>query len=209
MKIQIKNRWSGEILFEGEFTSMREAALKAISQKADLSGADLSGADLSGADLSGVNLSGANLRSANLSGANLRSADLSGADLSGADLSGADLSGANLSGALNSELVQAQTLICAEGDLIVYKRLFEGVAVLKIPADAKRHNATGRKCRASFAVVLELPKGCKLGHSLHDSEFTYKVGETVKPTTAFDETRWNECAPGIHFYLTRVEAENN
>ena len=78
---QIKNRFTGTVICEGEETIEKKLASK---KRADLYGADLSGADLSGADLSG----------ADLSGANLSGADLSGADLSGADLSGADLSGA-------------------------------------------------------------------------------------------------------------------
>ena len=87
------HRFSGAILFEGEYGTIKECLL------ADLRGADLSGADLRGADSSWADLSGANLSWADLSGANLRGANLRGADLSWADSSGADLSGANLSGA--------------------------------------------------------------------------------------------------------------
>ena len=86
MKIEIKNRFTNEIILCGEYESVRDCLEK--NKKADLSVADLSVADLSVADLSGANLS-----RANLSGADLSRADLSGADLSGADLSVADLSG--------------------------------------------------------------------------------------------------------------------
>lgn len=34
----------------------------------------------------------------------------------------------------------------------------------------------------------------------------YRVGETVRPDR-FDDDRWNECAPGVHFFITRAEAE--
>ena len=44
--------------------------------------------------------------------------------------------------------------------------------------------------------------------SQHDPSFKYQVGKKVVPD-GFDEDRWNECASGIHFYLTRVEAEAN
>ena len=81
MKIEIKHRFSGSVLFSCEAENMKIAVKLAIEAKADLSGADLSGADLSGADLSGANLRGANLRVANL-----RGADLSGANLRGANL---------------------------------------------------------------------------------------------------------------------------
>jgi uncharacterized protein YjbI with pentapeptide repeats len=95
--IQIKHRFSGEILFESKSKTIAVAVKAAIKAGATLSWADLSWADLSGADLSGADLSRADLSGANLSGADLSGADLSGADLSGANLSGADLSRADLS----------------------------------------------------------------------------------------------------------------
>ena len=184
--------------------NLRDADLSA----ANLRCADLRSADLSAADLSGADLHGANLRSAYLSAANLRSADLSAADLSGANLHGADL----------SELTVAQTSILPdEGDIIGWKKAItlDGAPIivkLLIPADAQRSNATGRKCRASTARVLDLQD--KQGNSLppdttayssYDLDFTYQKGETVH-VEDFDTNRWEECAPGIHFFITRIEA---
>jgi hypothetical protein len=175
---------------------------------ANLSGADLSGADLSGANLSGADLSGANLSGANLSGANLSRANLSRADLSGANLSGANLFGANLYNAMIDEIASARlSIVPQEGAFVAFKKIHEGIVKLLIPETAKRSNATGRKCRASEAIVLELPPGIACGHSLHDWNFTYTRGCTVKPKEDFCEDRWQECASGIHFYLTREEAE--
>ena len=82
--IRIHDRNSGDILWEDEAASMKDAVENAAEVGINLSGAGLRGARLSRADLSGANLSGADLRFAKLSGA-----DLSGADLSGADLYGA------------------------------------------------------------------------------------------------------------------------
>ena len=217
------------ILKEHGLDCLRSADLSA----ADLSAADLSDADLSDADLRGADLHGADLRSADLSGANLRDADLSAADLRGADLSAADLRcanlrdadlsaadlrGANLHGANLSELTVAQTSILPdEGDIIGWKKAItlDGAPIivkLLIPADAQRSNATGRKCRASTARVLDLQD--KQGNSLppdttayssYDPDFTYQKGETVH-VEDFDTNRWEECAPGIHFFITRIEA---
>ena len=182
-------------------------------RSADLSAADLRSADLSDADLSDADLSDADLSAANLRCANLRDADLSDADLRCADLSGADLRGANL-----SELTVAQTSILPdEGDIIGWKKAItlDGAPIivkLLIPADAQRSNATGRKCRASTARVLDLQD--KQGNSLppdttayssYDPDFTYQKGETVS-VEDFDTNRWDECAPGIHFFITRIEA---
>lgn len=168
-------------------------------------------------------LRGADLRDADLSDAILRDADLSDADLSGADLCGADLRdailcGADLCGASLSELSIAQTSILPDdGDIIGWKKTYADnktpiIVKLLIPADAQRSNSTGRKCRASKARILDLQdmQGNSLppdttAHSEHDSDFTYKKGETVH-VEDFDTNRWDECAPGIHFFITRIEA---
>jgi hypothetical protein len=186
---------------------LREANLReAYLRGANLSGANLSGANLYGANLYGADLSGANLYGANLSGANLYGANLRGADLCGADLRGADLREANLCGAKNAEMVIAQTRILPEGALIGWKKCKGGVIVkLRIPEVAKRSHAFGRKCRAEFAEVLEVI-GEGEAISMHDGETRYVVGETVRPDR-FSEDWQDECAPGIHFYITKAEAE--
>jgi hypothetical protein len=152
---------------------------------------------------------GANLVGANLVGANLVGADLRGANLYGANLVGADLRGANLVGAKNSELVLAQTSIVPDhGPLFGWKKCRNNVLVrLFIPSRAKRSNAFGRKCRAERAKVLEVI-GAEFGVSQHDSTFEYRLNQWVKPTNGWNNDRWEECAGGIHFFLTRVEAEN-
>ena len=94
IKIQIKNRFTGNIIFESGKETIKEAVIEAKNSEVDLSGANLRGANLYEVDLSG-----ADLYEADLSGANLYEADLSGADLSEANLSEANLYGANLNGA--------------------------------------------------------------------------------------------------------------
>ena len=173
-----------------------------------------------------ANLRDANLRGADLSDANLRYADLRHASLCHTNLKGADLSDANLRGAdlhraYDVQLSIAKTSILPdEGDIIGWKKAYvDGtmlpkpvIVKLLIPADAQRSNATGRKCRASTVRVLDLQD--KQGNSLppdttaysgHDTDFTYKKGETIHVEN-FDTNRWNECAPGIHFFITRIEA---
>lgn len=230
------------ILKEHGFDCLHGANLRfADLSDADLHGAELSYADLRGANLRGANLrfaylSHANLSCADLWRANLRSvdlrfadlrdaalhgADLSDADLQGADLQGADLSDANLRDANHVKLSIVKTSILPdEGDIIGWKKAWTDnempptpvIVKLLIPSDAQRSNATGRKCRASTARVLDLQD--KQGNSLpsdttaysgYDTDFTYKKGETVH-VEDFDTNRWNECAPGIHFFITRIEA---
>ena len=189
------------------YANLRDAYLGCV----DLHGADLGHADLRYANLSDVDLHGANLRYANLHGA-----DLSDADLSYADLSDVDLRDAN-----HVQLSIAKiSILPDEGDIIGWKKAWTDdtmppksvIVKLLIPADAQRSNATGRKCRASKARVLDLQD--KQGNSLppdttaysgHDTDFTYKKGETIH-VEDFDTNRWKECAPGIHFFITRIEA---
>ncbi len=174
---------------------------------ADLRGVRLFDANLRGADLPHADLRDANLSRARLSGAVLRNADLTGARLDNADLIGADLSKAHLAKVDLTDLAFARTRILPDGDLIGWKKCQDGVLVkLRIPADAKRSHAFGRKCRAEFADVLEVIGG-EVGISLHDGKTTYRVGERVVADRFEDDWR-QECASGIHFYITRAEAEH-
>ena len=179
---------------------------------ANLIGADLSRAYLSRADLSRADLSRAYLSRADLSGADLSRADLSGADLSranliGADLSGAYLSGANLSRANGAELALAMASHLPEGPFIGWKMCKGGIIVkLRIPGAAKRSHGASRKCRAEFADVLEV-FGAEVGISQHDGKTEYRPGKRVRCDN-WDDDRWNECSGGIHFFITRIEAEN-
>jgi len=94
MKIEIKNRYSGEIILCGEYESVKDCLEE--NHGANLYRADLRGADLREANLYGTNLREADLREANLCEANLREADLRGANLREADLCGANYNGEKL-----------------------------------------------------------------------------------------------------------------
>lgn len=91
MLIEIKNRFSNEVIYACDAETIRDAV-----ERANLIGANLSGANLSGADLIGASLGGANLSRANLSGANLSGANLSRACLGGEILCIAPISISNL-----------------------------------------------------------------------------------------------------------------
>ena len=210
---------------------LRNANLRgAYLCNADLRGADLSGADLRNADLRGANFRGTDLRNAELRNADLRNADLSGADLRNANLRSAylfnaDLGGANLRGAYlrNADLRGAKNvpyipMVCPEeGDFIGWKKAESNkdkvIVKLRITSDAKRSSATTRKCRCSKAEVIAIynldgtvaeETTC---HSDYDNSFIYEVGKIVE-VTDFNENRWNECAKGIHFFISRQEAIN-
>ena len=77
--IEIKSRWSGEVLYSGEHASLKEAVEAAVKAHAYLAGANLVQANLAGASLAGANLARAYLAGANLTDANLTDANLTGA----------------------------------------------------------------------------------------------------------------------------------
>ncbi len=101
---EIKNRWTGEVLFSCEIPDGMESGMIArhAVETAIAEGANLRDADLWGADLWG---------------ANLRDANLGGADLWGANLRDANLWGANLRDAKNAPLIipTLRWLVCING----------------------------------------------------------------------------------------------
>jgi hypothetical protein len=173
---------------------------KADLWRADLRGANLRGANLLEVYLAEADLRGADLGKANLRGANLVEADLGKADLREANLRGADLRGARLDGATLSPFQ------VPHGELVVYKKVCGKIVRLRIPEKARRTaSLVGRKCRAEYAVV-EWVEGGESVTSNAWSRVTYKAGETVYPNNYNGDIRV-ECSHGIHFFLTRAEAE--
>ena len=145
--------------------------------------------------------------------ANLRGANLYGANLCGADLREADLrEGKSIDKVIWNYLTAFYPLQCPEsGAFVGYKKAKGLIIKLEICEDALRSSATSRKCRCSKAKVLEIQEvngdrsRVKSVSSSYDENFIYTVGETVEVNN-FDTNRWNECAPGIHFFITRDEA---
>ena len=206
-KFEIKNRWSGSVLFELECETLLDCLKGALKSDANLRSANLSGADLRSADLSDADLSDADLRSANLRSSDLIGANLSDADLSGADLRSADLRSADLSGANTNENTIGIAINCPEeGSFIAFKKCQGKIVKLMVTEDAIRSSATSYKCRCSKAIVLEVEGGLTEIQSDYDASFIYRVGETAKVTN-FDTNRWNECSTGIHFFMNRQKAE--
>ena len=173
IKISIKNRWTGSILFE--YSSVDNTLAKTVTEA-------LKG----GAKLRGANLREANLRGANLHEANLREADL-------------------------REAIGTYMACPTDGSFIGWKKALGYIVKLQIPEDARRSSAGGEKCRCDKAYVVEIQNadGAKADidtiHSNYDANFVYTVGATVE-VSDFDGDRWNECAPGIHFFIDRRAA---
>jgi hypothetical protein len=119
--MQIKNRFTNEVICEGDNSKKLAEACKANLRGAYLREANLGGANLREANLGGANLRGADLREANLGGADLREANLRGAYLREANLREANLRGANN---LPSQFASSLNLLRWQtGKLIAFKYL--------------------------------------------------------------------------------------
>ncbi len=186
IKLQIKNRWTGSVLFEyeKENNTIKDTLIEAVKNGADLRDAYL--------------------RYADLDGAYLRYADLRGADLRGAYLRGADLR--------DAKNIPYIPLACpSDGAFIGWKKVRGHLVKLEIPESARRSSATSQKCRCDKAKVLaitDLDGSNPIDEILNTSQATnllYKVGEMVYPDS-FDEDRWNECSHGIHFFINKQDA---
>lgn len=204
----------------GETGGVRANLSGAALYYADLSWINLSEAILSKADLSRANLNGACLEYADISEAKLCYANLVWTNLRGASLRGADLSNAILNGAfligtrLDNAILPTFQIVPETGPFDGWKKLSDDhIAHLRIPAGAGRVSSTGRKCRAEYVKVIAIytPDGKKVakltevgGH--RDNQFMYSPGKIIRPDKWDPDIR-EECTHGIHFFLTRKEAE--
>ena len=181
--MEIKSRFSENILFEGEYGSVKLCAETAIKAK--------------------ISLLWANLREADLREANLRGANLIGADLRGADLIGADLRGANLG---------HRKIVPSSGSFFAWKKGGNGEIIkIKIPYWARRTSCLiNRKCRAEFVITIEITtkegKPVLECYGGYDQNTIYRVGKCTAPDK-YDPDERVDCSHGIHFFLTREEAE--
>lgn len=178
-------------------------------QGANLSCANLSGANLSYAFLWSANLDYANLNGANLRGADLRDVSLICADLQDVDLSGASLSGANLNGVYinntKGNLLEYRRGKILRESIIGYKKCKDNIIVkLEIPKGAIVFSINGNKCRTNKVIVKEI-YGANRTYSIYGM-MSYYVGDEI--TVNNFNCQYNvECDTGIHFFMTRKEAE--
>jgi uncharacterized protein YjbI with pentapeptide repeats len=181
---------------------------KANFRECDLSNMDLSGYNFFGVDFSFANLWGANLTDSVLCYAHLFGASLSMTNLQGANLQGAVLDNARMGDAKNVPELPETLIVPQTGSFHGWKKCYEDVLVkLEILEDARRSSATTRKCRAEAVKVLEvIGSRIGVGVSTWDARVKYRAGEIVR-CDKWESNRWVECGGGIHFFLTREEAE--
>ncbi len=182
-------------------------------QNVTLRGVNFSNSSVENALFDKCDLHGANFENANMRTGSFRYCDMGECNIKGANLYGAVLEFANLEGIISDENTQWFRLHCPEkGAFLGYKKCVNNRMVqLLIPADAKRTSATLNSCRCNKAKVLtiksfDFKENFDEAWSLVDENFVYRKGEWVEVKN-FNENRWQDSTTGIHYWLTREEAE--
>lgn len=225
--VKFNNIWFDEKLLNGSVFTRCEL-LHCCFDGSDLSSASFAGSRIVDcsfrvAKLTGVEFSSAKVYDSDFSGARLRYASCLGTEFEWCNFREADFVNAKLSTAKFDRYCRFSSAttgywpVCpSTGSFTAYKKAYSVwgeslIVTLLIPASARRSSATTRKCRADKAVVLDI-RGLrtneqhKIAVSHFDNKFEYKLGETVS-VPDFNPDRWEECAEGIHFFITREEAE--
>lgn len=102
-------------------------------------------------------------------------------------------------------------VVALKAPLIVYKKLRNNrLATLQLEPGQTFQSQRGGKCRTDRAFVLKIEslnskRLVKTGRSLHTESFLYEVGKTM--IAEGHDSSIHECSTGIHFFLTRKEAE--
>lgn len=179
-----------------------------------MDGADLSRASFKGSKLGHVNMRMANLQSAKFTSSCITEnccferAHLTNATFTSASISKdtsfdfADLHGCEFDGDEKNRLGRI-----LDRPVTGYKKSREGdIVTLEIPKGAIVFSINNNKCRTNIAKVVDTDGKPELS-SIFDKEFKYRVGDEIAPIGEFELMYNVECAPGIHFFLTREEAE--
>ena len=198
-----------------EGTRMVRAVITDVSLYVVLmGGADLGGASFEGSKLGSVNMRMANIQSANFTSSCITEsccfehAHLTNATFTSASISKdtsfdfADLHRCEFDGDEKNRLGRI-----LDRPVTGYKKSREGdIVTLEIPKGAIVFSINNSKCRTNRAKVTDTDGKPELS-SIFDKEFKYRVGDEIAPTGGFELMYNVECAPGIHFFLTREEAE--
>ena len=210
--------------------NMKHSIIKGL----DLSGRDMTGLDLSrstfeGCDLRGTDFSGSQMDNVafydnQLTGMILRGCLARGCSFRFQDMTDIDLRGANIYSSVLED-AHNQDKVIVDDDTKWYKMRCpeEGeafiawkcctdlrVVMMLVPRDAKRCMATMETGRVSKVKVLKITsidetENYTWAQSTVDPDFYYEVGKWLEPANGFQEDRWKDSSPGIHFFLDRQQ----
>ena len=124
-----------------------------------------------------------------------------------------------IEGNTGDECFSAPSIVPECGSFIGWKKCFVSasnktpvIVKLEILEDSKRSSGTERKCRCEKAKVISITSidgetSYDVAYSFFDLLFAYRVGDIVK-SDSFNDNKFATCSNGIHFFLTRQEAED-
>ena len=200
-----------------------------ILRNYDLSFLKIKNRDLSKSIFNNCNIVSMVIKNCDLSEGLFINCTLTNVRLANTNLAKAEIRNCKLDNIVANPFTSFYNLQCPEeGSFIGFKKAYINttpnnktyfpslpvIVKLQITEDSLRSSATSRKCRCSKAKVLsisyldgtECPEGT-IAYSQYNSDFIYKIGDILEIKN-FDEDRWEECAKGIHFFITREEAVN-
>ena len=176
IKIEIKNRFTGKVLFEYEKVNntVKDTVVEAVKN-------------------------GAYLRDAYLRGAYLRGADLRGADLGGAE----NLPFIPMFCPSDGAFVGWKKV--KDGDYTFLVKLQIPEDAKRSSATGTKCRCSKAVVLEIIDLDDAENKVEKCTNVSYNQETVYEVGKEVLPDS-FDDDRWNECSHGIHFFINRQEA---
>lgn len=210
--------------------NMKHCIIKGL----DLSGRDMTGLDLSrstfeNCDLRGTDFSGSKLDNVafydnKLTGMKLRGCLARGCSFRFQDMTDIDLRGANIYSSVLEDAINQDKVITddetkwykmrcpEEGEAFIAWKCCTDlrVVMMLVPRDAKRCMATMETGRVSKVKVLKITsidetENYTWAQSTVDPDFYYEVGKWIEPANGFQEDRWKDSSPGIHFFLDRQQ----
>jgi len=188
-------------------------------RRATFDGCNLHGTDFSGSFMDNVAFYNNDLTDMKLCGCNARGCSFRFQDMTGIDLRGANIYSSVLEDAVNQDKVITDDdtkwykMRCPEeGEAFIAWKCCTDlrVVMMLVPKDAKRCMATMETGRVSKVKVLKITsidetESFSWAQSTVDPDFYYEVGKWIEPANGFQEDRWKDSSPGIHFFLDRQQ----
>lgn len=190
-----------------------------LLKRATFEDCDLRETDFSGSDMDHVAFYNNDLRGMKLRRCKARGCSFRFQDMTDIDLSGANIYASVLEDAINQDKViidddtKWYRMRCPEeGEAFIAWKCCTDlrVVMMLVPRDAKRCMATMETGRVSKVKVLKITsidesENYTWAQSTVDPDFYYEVGKWLEPANGFQEDRWKDSSPGIHFFLDRQQ----
>lgn len=223
LKAELGGRAEGEILdyTEVQFRDMDLSGWdmsNLILYKSTFERCNLNGTIMDNCDADHMTFYECDVRNLKLTNSKARAVSFRYHDMEGIDISGSNIYASVLEDAHNQDkvIINDETrwykMTCPEeGPFIAWKCCTDlRVVQMLVPADAKRCMATLETGRVSKVKVLSIKsidesESFDWAQSTVDQDFYYEKGKWLEPANGFQEDRWKDSSPGIHFFMERQQ----